>query len=189
MTAGNKIESDKGMIQIRPAIPADAVRLRDLRMEALAGHPQAFSSDYATASQEPLANWVERLERYEQGVNEKLQVAEADGSLLVGMAGIFRDARSKIRHAATIWGVYVSPSWRGLQIGDGLVKANLEWAASHEVVFVRLAVISNNVPAIRCYLRCGFSVYGVEPKSIFYDGCYYDELLMGCELEGKNETK
>ena len=189
MVIGNEVEppplaANKGLqaVLIRPAAPADAGRLRDLRLEALADHPQAFSSDYATAAQEPLANWVERLERHEQGANERLQVAEA-GSELVGMAGIYRDPRPKIRHAATIWGVYVSPGWRGLRTGDGLVKANLEWAASHEVVFVRLAVISVNSSAIACYLRCGFSVYGVEPKSIFYEGRYYDELMMGCELE------
>jgi RimJ/RimL family protein N-acetyltransferase len=182
MSLLNRIESDRGAVLIRLVVPADAVRLRELRLEALARHPQAFSSDQATASQEPLASWVERLERYEKGVNETLSLAAA-GEELVGMAGIFRDPRPKIRHAATIWGVYVNPKWRGLQIGDGLVKANLVWAASHEVVFVRLAVISVNVSAIQCYLRCGFSVYGVEPKSIFYEGRYYDELLMGCELE------
>jgi|WetSurMetagenome_2_1015567.scaffolds.fasta_scaffold312222_2 RimJ/RimL family protein N-acetyltransferase len=188
MAFTNKIESIRGVVNIRPAGPADAGRLRDLRLEALAGHPQAFSSDYATASQETLASWVERLARYEKGLNERMQVAEAGGGL-VGMAGIFRDARPKIRHAATIFGVYVNPAWRGLQIGDRMVKANLEWAASHEVAFVRLAVITVNTSAINCYLRCGFTVYGVEPNSICYEGRYYDELLMGRRVEGKNEKK
>ena len=87
----SKFESNRGVVQIRPAGPADAGRLRDLRLEALAGHPQAFSSDYASASKEPLAQWVERLERYQKGVDERMQVAEAGGGL-VGMAGIFRDA-------------------------------------------------------------------------------------------------
>ena len=184
MTSWNKIEANKGAVIIRPAGPADAGRLRDLRLEALADTPEAFSSDYATAVKEPLASWVERLERYQKGDNERMQVAEAGGGL-VGMAGIFRDPRPKIRHVATIFGVYVNLGWRGLHIGDGLVKANLKWAASHEIVFVRLAVISSNASAIRCYLRCGFTVYGVEPKSIHYEGHYYDELLMGCEPEGK----
>jgi ribosomal protein S18 acetylase RimI-like enzyme len=115
-------------------------------------------------------------------------VAEA-GSALVGMCGIYRDPRPKIRHIATIWGVYVDPAWRGLKIGERLIQACLEWAASHEVTFVRLEVNSINVAAIQCYIRCGFSVNGVEPKSLFYEGRYYDELLMGCELEGKNANK
>lgn len=182
MSTSNRIATDKVAVIIRPAVPADAGRLRELRLAALAGHPQAFSSDYSMSSQEPLQAWIERLERYAQGVNETLQLAEA-GAELVGMAGIHRDPRIKARHTATIWGVYVNPTWRGLHIGDRLVKACLEWAASHEVIFVRLAVINTNGSAIQCYLRCGFSVYGVEPKSLFWEGRYYDELLMGHELE------
>jgi RimJ/RimL family protein N-acetyltransferase len=34
------------------------------------------------------------------------------------------------------------------------------------------------VAAIRCYNRCGFTVYGVEPQAIRHDGVMYDELLM-----------
>jgi ribosomal protein S18 acetylase RimI-like enzyme len=188
MAPGNKIESDRGVVQIRPAVPADVERLRDLRLEALAAHPQAFSMDYATAAQEPLANWVERLERYQAGANESMQVAEAGGGL-VGMAGIFRDPRPKVRHAATIFGVYVNPSWRGLRIGDRLVKATLEWAVSHEVIYVRLGVNNTNASAIQCYLRCGFTVYGVEPKVIYYEGIYYDLLLMGSQVEKTNENQ
>jgi len=188
MASWTIIESDRGVVQIRPAVPADAVRVRELRLAALAGNPTAFSADYTLSSQEPMQAWVERLERYAQGTNDTLRVAEA-GSALVGMCGIFRDPRPKIRHIATIWGVYVDPAWRGLKIGERLIQACLEWAASHEVTFVRLEVNSINVAAIQCYIRCGFSVNGVEPKSLFYEGRYYDELLMGCELEGKNANK
>jgi len=39
-------------------------------------------------------------------------------------------------------------------------------------------VLTVNTPAIRCYDRCGFSIFGVEPKAIFYNGVYYDEFLM-----------
>jgi ribosomal protein S18 acetylase RimI-like enzyme len=182
------IESEGGVVQIRPAVPADAVRVRELRLAALAGNPTAFSADYTLSSQEPLQAWIERLERYALGNDDTLRVAEAGGKL-VGSCGIFRDPRPKIRHIATIWGVYVDPAWRGLKIGEKLIQACLEWAASHEVAFVRLAVNNTNVAAIQCYIRFGFSVYGVEPKSLFYEGRYYDELLMGCELEDKNENK
>lgn len=188
MTSWKETESEKFAVEIRPAVPADAVRVRELRLAALAGNPTAFSSDYILSSQEPLQAWIERLERYALGSNDTLRVAEA-GSELVGSCGIFRDPRPKIRHMATIWGVYVDPAWRGLKIGDRLIQACLEWSVSHEVAFVRLAVNNTNVAAIQCYIRCGFSVYGVEPKSLFYEGRYYDELLMGRELEGKNENK
>jgi hypothetical protein len=46
------------------------------------------------------------------------------------------------------------------------------------VPFVKLAVVTTNTPAVRCYARCGFAVYGIEPQAICYDGVFYDELLM-----------
>jgi len=188
MTALEKTKSATAIVHIRPVGPADAVRLRDLRLAALAGNPTAFSADYTLSSQEPMASWVERLERYTIGANDTIRVAEA-GSELVGSCGIFRDARPKIRHLATIWGVYVDPAWRGQKTGERLVRACLEWAASRQVVYVRLEVNSTNVSAIQCYLRCGFSVNGVEPKALFYEGRYYDELLMGRELEETDENQ
>ena len=39
-----------------------------------------------------------------------------------------------------------------------------------------------NVSARRCYERCGFKEYGVEPEAVFVDGSYYDEALMFVRL-------
>ena len=76
------------------------------------------------------------------------------------------------------WGVFVSPDWRGLRIADYIIKKCLDWGQAHGVVVAKLGVNTSNMPAIRCYNRCGFSVYGLEPKAIYYDGVFYDELLM-----------
>jgi len=52
--------------------------------------------------------------------------------------------------------------------------------------FVKLGVAATNASALKSYLRLGFRVYGVEPQVIFYDGVYYDELLMVKEIPIKN---
>ena len=36
----------------------------------------------------------------------------------------------------------------------------------------------SNAPAIRCYQRCGFIVYGLSPEEIRVGEAYHDELLM-----------
>jgi L-amino acid N-acyltransferase YncA len=77
-----------------------------------------------------------------------------------------------------VWGVYVRAAWRGRRVADRLIEACIEWARPHGVRVAKLAVITSNAAAIRCYLRCGFSVYGVEPQVIHVDGVYHDELLM-----------
>jgi RimJ/RimL family protein N-acetyltransferase len=43
---------------------------------------------------------------------------------------------------------------------------------------VKLAVVTTNTAAIRCYARLDFKVYGVEPQAICHQATFYDELLM-----------
>lgn len=47
---------------------------------------------------------------------------------------------------------------------------------------LKLGVTTINPAAIRCYSRCGFTVYGIEPKVIFANEAFYDELLMAKEI-------
>jgi len=74
--------------------------------------------------------------------------------------------------------MYVQPDWRGFHIAEELVKACMDWARSQEAKIVKLGVTATNTAAIRCYARCGFQVYGIEPQALYYDGVFYDELLM-----------
>jgi RimJ/RimL family protein N-acetyltransferase len=104
------------------------------------------------------------------------------GGRLVGMAGLYREDRVRTRHSGTVWGVYTAPGWRGLHIAEAIIDACLDWGRERGVVVAKLGVNTANTPAIRCYTRCGFTVYGVEPKSIFYNSQYYDELLMAKPL-------
>ncbi|MCG8351950.1 MAG: hypothetical protein MI924_29640 [Chloroflexales bacterium] len=50
--------ADRGAITIRAAVPEDAVRLRELRLEALARHPEAFGADHALTAAESVEAWI-----------------------------------------------------------------------------------------------------------------------------------
>lgn len=167
----------KEMITLRAAVPDDAPLLRELRLEALVSAPTAFAADYGATAVETAEAWVQRI--VDTAVDDKgvICVASVDDRL-IGMAGLIRGNRPKTRHGGTIWGVYVQPEWRSHHVAEALLDACLAWAQAHEVTIVKLAVVTTNTPAIRCYDRCGFAVYGIEPKAIYYDGVYYDELLM-----------
>ena len=175
------IETDRGIISIRQAVPDDSARLRELRIEALSDSPVAFSADLEAARVEAAGNWSERLRAYEAENQGLICVAEVQDRL-VGMCGLYCGDRPKTRHSGMIWGVFVSPSWRGLRIADILIEECLAWGQDHGVVVAKLGVNTGNIPAIRCYTRCGFSVFGIEPKAIYYEGVYYDELLMAVIL-------
>ena len=172
------IVTPRGNITIRVATAEDALAYRDLRLEALRDHPDAFSSDYAENLAKPMSFWTDRLdpERPDRTVMTYFAVHEQQ---LIGTCGIARPHSPKVRHSADIVGMYVKPAWRGLRIAGVLVNTCLDWARTHGVATVKLAVVTTHSGAIRCYARCGFRVYGIEPQALCHDGVFYDELLMG----------
>lgn len=166
---------------IRAATEQDAELFRDLRLEALRQHPEAFSSDYETSAKWPLDKWKERL-RGNDGVNSITYLACLD-DVLIGMMGIYRASSAKIRHNGTIWGVYVRPSYRKQGVGQGLIEACAKWASQRGIEIIKLGVVSRNSAAIQLYTRGGFNVYGVEPRALRVNNRYYDELLMARILQ------
>jgi len=162
---------------IRAGREEDAPAYRELRLEALLNHPEAFSSDYETYASKPMSYWVDRL-RFDHPDNAVMMLFAAQEQGLIGMGGIAHSGGRKTRHSAYLVSMYVRPAWRGLRIAGGLVTACLDWARNEGITIVKLGVAATNVPAIRCYARCGFQVYGIEPRAICHDGVFYDELLM-----------
>jgi RimJ/RimL family protein N-acetyltransferase len=148
-----------------------------LRLEALRHHQDAFMADYEQQAARSIEYWQESLFRNINSPSGVIYFAVVDQSL-VAMMGIGRVVLPKQQHSANIWGVYIRPDWRGFRIADDLVAHGLDWARSQQIRVVKLGVMATNVGAVRCYLRCGFSVYGVEPEAILVDGVYHDELLM-----------
>lgn len=170
-----QITTPKGPITLRPGREADAPAYRALRLEALRNYPTAFGADYATNEAHPPSYWVERLRALG---SQNMFYFATHNEALIGMCGIYRDNSPKTRHSATIISVYVQPEWRGLQIAEGLIERCCEWVRDQGVTIVKLAVVSTNLAAIRCYTRCGFRTYGTDPQAICYEGVMYDELLM-----------
>jgi RimJ/RimL family protein N-acetyltransferase len=162
------------VVSIRPATVDDAEAFRELRLEALRTSPTAFSADYDTDASYPISYWQARLQPND---NNAILFAVADNKL-VGMCGLYREISPKTRHFGVIWGVYVNQAWRGQGIARKLAHTAIDWAREHEVSRVRLFVVTTNIAAIQCYTACGFTVYGLEVQSLYYNGVYYDELLM-----------
>jgi RimJ/RimL family protein N-acetyltransferase len=169
-----------GPITIRQATPADAMSFRELRLAALQDSPIAFSADYQQNLNQPPKYWEDRLAMENEAAT--IFLAEHKGKL-IGMTGIARGSSPKTTHGAWIWGVYVTPQWRGLRIAEELIHSCFTWADARKIVLVKLGVAATNTSAIRCYERCGFSTYGTEPRAILYEGKYYDEFLMSRSLD------
>lgn len=178
----HKLVTSMGELTIRQAGLDDAAQLRDLRLQALQDTPQAFGADFKTASERTVEWWEEEIRSGMENEERVIFLAQA-GENLVGMTGIYRRNAPKSLHSGMIWGVFVQPSWRGLHLADAMIESCLGWGMARGVRIARIGVITTNTAAIRCYMRCGFEVYGVEPMAIYWGGRYYDELLMARRLD------
>lgn len=166
-------------VSIRHAVAEDAEPYRELRLEALKNHPDAFGMDYEVVLSRPEEYWTNTLTINPE---EKALYFAFAGEKLIGMTGIYKNMGKKARHSANVWGVYVRKGWRGKRISEVLLRSCLGWAREQGLSIVKLAVVTSNTSALKTYERCGFSIYGIEPKAIFHDGKYYDEYLMSLEL-------
>ena len=174
------IQTTRGAVLIREGNLGDAIQFRELRLFALQDSPTAFSADYEVNANHPMSFWEGRLTFDEHGVIFFVE----HNHQLIGMMGIRKGESPKTKHSAIIWGVYVRPEWRRLHLAEELITACIEWAKARDVEIVKLGVVTTNTAAIHCYERCGFTVYGTEPRGIFYGGEHYDEYLMHKMLDG-----
>jgi ribosomal protein S18 acetylase RimI-like enzyme len=123
------------------------LRLRHIRLRALADAPDAFGSTYAEAVARPMATWSEQLE------NIATFVAVKDGKD-VGLVRCVGDAH--LHDTAWLISMWVAPEARGQGIGDALVDAVIEYVRSTGSTRLLLDVADDNRQAIALYARKGF---------------------------------
>lgn len=172
---------DTNDVVIREVTLDEVEAYRELRLEGLRLHPDAFGSDYEIDKERPMEYWRDRITKSD-ATPRAVYVADAGGAF-AGMMVVSITNQPKMAHFGWITGVYVRPAWRGCGISDKLFDACLTWARERKLRMLKLAVATANGAAIGCYLRLGFTVFGVDPEALLVDGKYYDELLMMRRLE------
>lgn len=158
-------------MNIRRLGAEDARAFKELRLEGLKMHPEAFGASFDDELAQPLERAAARLAE-----NAVFGGFDAAGALQ-GIIGLRREKAAKIRHRASIWGMYVAPSGRG----TGLAKNLLQAAISEAMVdcqSVRLSVTEANEAAKRLYQRAGFREWAVDRKALCVGGAFVDEVLM-----------
>lgn len=151
---------------------SDAEAYRDIRLEGLQRNPEAFGASFEDECDRSVEHFAGSLE------NGMVFGAWAmpDRQLLAVM-GLRIPTATKLKHKATLWGVYVRPQARGLGVASALLAHVLDHAEPL-VEGVNLTVGAANQAAIRLYSRAGFIQYGLEQRSLKVGDIYYDEMLM-----------
>lgn len=129
----------------------EALRLRHIRLRALADAPDAFGSTYAEASAHPLEIWRQQLQEI------ATFVAVNDGEDV----GLVRCASDEQQHdTAWLISMWVAPEARGQGVGNALIDAVIEYARSSGASRLLLDVADHNQQAIALYARKGFKPNG-----------------------------
>ena len=120
---------------IRLIRPDEGLRLRALRLRALADAPWAFGSTLAREEAFTEAVWQERAVRGATGEHGVTYVAE-DGDRWVGIVtGLVDDADGP---RLEVVGMFVEPVARGRGVGAALLEAVASWARRRGAARLRL---------------------------------------------------
>lgn len=148
---------------------------REMRLEALQRHPEAFGRSFEEEKDRSEDDW-------RRGLREVTALAFRENGAFSGIAVYAQSAAMKMRHRANLFSMYVRAHARGKRVGDALVEAVLHEAKGN-VLQVHCAVVTNNEAARRLYERHGFKIYGIEPRALRVGDRFCDEYLMVCLVD------
>jgi RimJ/RimL family protein N-acetyltransferase len=175
-------ETSRAAFTFRRLAGSDAAHYRELRLEGLRSHPEAFGASWEDEASQPLAWFAERLER-----NAVFGAESHIAPALAGTVGFLVPEAAKLKHKGLLWGMFVRPEAQGAGLGAALIARVLEHAAQ-VVEEVRLTVVASNTAAVRLYARAGFVQYGLERRALKVGGQYHDELLMALVLSRSGKS-
>ncbi len=165
----------KSKLEFRLLNDGDVEQYKDIRLEALREHPEAFLGSYEVEGQKPNQFFLDAVH------TDKVMgcFSKTSGRLLgiVGFYVITPEPQGKRRHSGKIWGFYIRPEYRGRGFAKKLLRLLLEEAELH-VEKVLLKVNARSRGAIKLYQSLGFVKYGFEARSLKIGDTYYNDVLM-----------
>ncbi|MDG4794240.1 GNAT family N-acetyltransferase [Micromonospora sp. WMMD1082] len=144
---------------IRRVEPADAARMRALRLEMLADAPLAFLETIAEAAARPHAEYAARIALVSAGADTAQFVADPGGRLVGHAGGTVHPTEPKV---TVLYAVYITPAWRGTGLLADLVAGVAAWSRACGRDELMLEVVVGNDRAYRAYQRLGFVDTGVR---------------------------
>jgi ribosomal protein S18 acetylase RimI-like enzyme len=157
---------------LRPLTTTDAEAYQALRLRSLREHPEAFALALEEEQQTSLETVAGRLER---SSTERYILGAFEGENLIGILSFRRWEGLKIRHRASIGGMYVPPELRGRGVGKTLLEEAIDRASALiGVEDLILAVTVGNEQARALYLKVGFTPVAIDPRYIKVGERYFD---------------
>jgi RimJ/RimL family protein N-acetyltransferase len=149
----------RGATTVHRVTPADAARMRALRLEMLADSPLAFLETLAQAAARPHEDYRRRITQAAHGIDLAQFVADPGGRLIGHAGGTVLPDEPDV---TIVFAVYITPAHRGSGVLDDLVDAVARWSIEAGRPELMLEVVVGNDRAVRAYERLGFADTGVR---------------------------
>ena len=158
------------MPRVRIARLEDVAAMREIRLEMLRLHPEAFAADLEAEEAMSVADFAARAKT-------STTFGGYVDDALAGSVVFVKPIRTKIAHTGDVGAMYVRAAHRGTGLADALLEAVIDHAIG-TVEQLKLTVNAENPRAIALYHRHGFQFVGRIPRSIRVGRKTYDELMM-----------
>lgn len=168
-------------MDIRKLTKDNAREFWELRFRALREDGHAFGATYEEEIKKPIQSLIEIFNNnYIKPINNNFILgAFNDENKIMGVIGLYRETRIKLKHKATIWGMYIIPEYRRKGVAKELITELINISKTmEELEQLNLAVVSSNIKAIKLYNTLEFVTYGKEKNAIKSNNKYYDEDYM-----------
>jgi GNAT superfamily N-acetyltransferase len=131
---------------VRPVAPDEWRKLRELRLEGLRDSPNAFGATF----DESLSFGDEYWRAMAQDQNYFVAVVDER------FVGLLSGAPHREEAGHWLFGMYVTPEWRGSGVAASLVRAVRLWARELGATSVKLHVTNSETRARAFYVKMGF---------------------------------
>jgi GNAT superfamily N-acetyltransferase len=138
---------------VRRVTPADAARMRALRLEMLADSPLAFLETLAQAAARSHEGYRRRIAQAASGSQLAQFIADPAGPLIGHAGGTVLPEEPDV---TVVFAVYVTPAYRGGKVLAELIEAVADWSRASGRDELMLEVVVGNDRAVRAYEKLGF---------------------------------
>ena len=114
-------------------------------------------------------------------IRRTVSIAAFHGNRMVGNCDITGRKLKDVRHTGVL-GIAIIDGYRGVGLGERMIRAALSQASKIGIWLVELDVFANNERARRLYNNIGFKEVGTIPQKIQRDGRLIDEVVMYIHL-------
>jgi GNAT superfamily N-acetyltransferase len=139
-------------VTIRAITAEDWPLSRDLRLRALADHPDAFRSTLEQENEQPDEWWAEGVEATVGNPRSELWVARLEGAPVGVVFGRVDEEYATL----DIRAMWVAPEARRQGVGSDLIQTCVEWGRARGALAASLWATEENTGAVAFYERHGF---------------------------------